>query len=168
MTLLTMWGVQDATQQRTAVAGLNAGFTLGAVLAPAIAAISLARGGSCYPCFLVAAAVSAASAVKMATSKSTRAASRCVPAATSMQAKATTARQTLPTDTATASPPYTRRVIGCLALVLFCVTGCEHAIGTWLPVFGHEAGVARSPMALMAGDWVLNPQPLEPSTLVQL
>ena len=49
--------------------------------------------------------------------------------------------------------------------MLFCVTGCEHAIGTWLPTFGHEAGVARSAMALMARGWASHPQPSHPPPL---
>ena len=33
-----------------------------------------------------------------------------------------------------------RVVVMSMACILFCVTGCEHGVATWLPTFGEKVG----------------------------
>ncbi|EOD13012.1 hypothetical protein EMIHUDRAFT_247190 [Emiliania huxleyi CCMP1516] len=58
--LLTVWSeTADTKATRTHVALLNAGFTAGAILTPAVVGAAIKLGGSSYTCFLVLAALSA-------------------------------------------------------------------------------------------------------------
>eukprot|EP00316_Scyphosphaera_apsteinii_P011899 CAMPEP_0119339256 /NCGR_PEP_ID=MMETSP1333-20130426/97897_1 /TAXON_ID=418940 /ORGANISM="Scyphosphaera apsteinii, Strain RCC1455" /LENGTH=440 /DNA_ID=CAMNT_0007350749 /DNA_START=226 /DNA_END=1548 /DNA_ORIENTATION=+ len=144
-TLLTIWKLHDsARQQRTHVAYLNAGYTLGALMAPALLAVSLSTGGSCYFCFYALAALACAAAFCLAVSPATSHEALIIPA---RRAKRVVQQR----DSDTSDPAYAPKVIGAMALVLFCVTGCEHGVATWLPTFGHiVSGVPLSAMALMS------------------
>lgn len=136
MTLLAMWETTaDPTRQRAAVARLNAGFTIGALLTPVLLAGSLWAGGSCHPCFHALAVLAAVAAVAIGRTGS----------AAVEQASASSGGGVEP------SPPWSGRVVGAMALVLFCVTGCEHAVATWLCEFGHHVGgVPHASMAVMS------------------
>ena len=180
MTLLTMWALPEPKRQRTAVAALNAGFTVGAVLTPAIVASSLMRGQSCYPCFYCIAAVAAlaswAFACGMGGRRQTHSIAHIRPprapqssiSQKSAHIRPPRAPQSPMSQERAAQGSAARRqgggagyrlprdstVVGCMAFVLFCVTGCEHAIGTWLPSFGHhQVGMSHSTMAMMTSSF---------------
>ena len=59
MTLLTIWANRQPSQQRTHVALLNVGFTVGALITPAVVAAAFRTGSSCYLGFYVLSATAA-------------------------------------------------------------------------------------------------------------
>lgn len=166
MTLLTVWAHRSPGQQRTYVALLNLGFTAGALFTPAVIAVALQAGASVYVGFWSLSALATATCAFYICG----ALWPCLlpPAA------AADADDTHPDDDAApcrdgdakgwggggsassamrpggcGSSEYV--VIGAMTAVLFCVTGCEHAVATWLPSFGHEVGhIAHSEMAVMS------------------
>ena len=148
MTLLTMWALPKPTAQRAAVAGLNAGFTVGALLTPVVVAWSMWAGRSCYLCFYALSALATAAAVAVWVTADHEASMAAVPAAPKI-ARAGVARARAHTERTRRVPLRPRLVTGSMAFVLFCVTGAEHAVGTWLATFSHAAGVALPTGALM-------------------
>ena len=139
-TQLALWRVRTAREQRYHVALLNAGFTTGAVVAPAVVAGSLRAGGSVYLCFHVLTALATLAAIALLASPhvGVSAAPVARPAQTRHEPESARART----------------VIGCMALVLMSVTGCEHTVATWLPTFGIRLGrVQPATMALMASSY---------------
>ena len=149
--LLTVWSeTADTKATRTHVALLNAGFTAGAILTPAVVGLAIKLGGSSYTCFLVLAALSALTGVAI---------SACdmladgVPVPVreegggddgDMVAERTQSRpDTSPTSQSSLF------FVACMFAVLFCATGSEHVVGTWLPCLGADKGGLS--MAAMAG-----------------
>lgn len=145
-TLLTIWSLQDsARRQRSHVGYLNAGYTLGALVTPLIVAALLAWGdGGCYPVFYVISAVAALAGVAlMASPVASHAGVSPPPAAektastpegTPLQAKGRAAAA------AATDPRRDTIIVASMACVLFCVTGCEHGVATWLPTFAEHVG----------------------------
>ena len=66
MTLVTLWQPVDATQRRTDVAWLNAGFTTGALMTPMAASVALRHGVSAIAAFGAVAALATSSALSLA------------------------------------------------------------------------------------------------------
>ena len=138
-TLLTIWSLQDsARRQRSHVGYLNAGYTLGALVTPLIVAALLAWGdGSCYPVFYVISVVAALAGVALMASPVAShegvspppAAEKTAstPEGTPLQAKGRAAAA------AATDPRRDTIIVASMACVLFCVTGCEHGVATWLP-----------------------------------
>ena len=196
---LTLWTHQNPRHQRTHVALLNAAYTVGCALTPALSAASLrlgipaprlepgtctlalpscallslikscvrtprGQGGSAYPCFIALAALSALTACALA---STPFAGTVPPATTEVPApackvparackgRAPTSKRRAPASNrrsaAVSDAARARVMVGAMATVLFCVTGCEHGVGTWLPTLGARVGgIEPATMAAMA------------------
>lgn len=150
MTLLTMWALTDGTAQRTAIAMLNAGFSVGATLAPLCVALSLKTFGTPYLSFAASAGLALAAAIAVLCSGSAASTMATVPVYNSRSVATENLAAATP-----GQPAYSRLFIAGMSLVLFLVTGTEHAVGTWLPSFGHAAGVPREMMALVImGFWL--------------
>lgn len=161
MTLLTVWANRSPAQQRTQVALLNLGFTVGALLSPTVIAISLRVGGTVYAGFYAVAILAAVTGAAFLI---------CVHLPLFARVSPSDSRSEEATDEGSegaypswpAPPPPTasaasalcsaeRLVLVSMTAVLFCVTGCEHAIATWLPSFGHHVGgIEHSEMAVMS------------------
>ena len=138
--LLTVWSeTDDPKTTRTHVAMLNAGFTAGAVLTPAVVSAALPLGGTCYACFFVLALLSSLAALGMAACDMLPGGAPPPPS----RKEACTAA-----DATVLSQQQSLAVVICMVIVLFCSTGSEHVIGTWLPTLGADVG--RIPMATMA------------------
>ena len=41
-------------------------------------------------------------------------------------------------------PEYERGFIAAMAIVIYCVTGCEHGLATWLSPYGIEPGIGQA------------------------
>lgn len=168
--LITVWSeTGNAKETRTQVAMLNAGFTAGAVLTPAVVGLALRLGGTSYACFVVLALMAALAGVALAASDvlpegapplemeptdltEAEAASEAMESATD----ASVATPSSMTSTTTSSPSSSRQLAGhlfvsCMFIVLFCATGSEHVVGTWLPTLGSKLGsLDMATMAMMS------------------
>ena len=159
VTQLTLWSVTDPREQRTHVAILNAGFTLGAVIAPAVVAASLTAGGSAYICFIVLASLAALAAVSaMSVESPSIYRTRCCPAP-AQNAKNVTTRNVSPSNhgqapSQPAESKHARLIVAAMMVVLACVTGCEHSAANYLPTYGQQVGgIAPCVMAMMASTY---------------
>jgi hypothetical protein len=178
--LVTVWAERgDPKGMRTQVAMLNAGFTAGAVLTPAVISLALRRGGTSYPCFVVLALLAAFSGMTLA-------ACQVLPGGAPPKQQLAEgrdegrdegrekgrdegrdeamAREGAPpaaTSDAAVSPPGPPRgagitwrghlIVSCMLTCLFCATGTEHAVGTWLPTLGTAyGGISPATMATMS------------------
>lgn len=163
VTQLTLWSYAGPQEQRTQVALLNAAFTVGCALAPAVVAASLQLGGSCYASFAVLAALSViTTAVLICTPLAMREPPRSPPAAKvhvedprdppAVETASTRATSRVMSKVASRTARTRARfVISAMCTVLFCVTGCEHGVGTWLPAFGSRVGhLDPAAMAVMS------------------
>lgn len=155
ITLLTVWTVREPTQQRTHVALLNVGFTCGALVTPAVIAGALRFGGSCYVGFyaLGGCALCVAPALLLEPNYITPPPPTPPDAANDSTDEA---NDTAPGVSSTSAPGWRPLVmIMAMSAILFCVTGSEHAVATWLPSYGHHVGkLSLSELALMStGFW---------------
>ena len=163
MTLLTVWANRLPSQQRTQVALLNLGFTVGALLSPAAIATALHMGGTVYVGFYTVGGLGALTTFFYLVCE--RLPCLSPPAAISrgseregvadMDGSTSPGRRTPPPGASLVYPAGAclgeRIVILTMTAVLFCVTGCEHAMATWLPSFGHHVGgIEHSEMAVMS------------------
>lgn len=141
-TLLTIWSLQEsARRQRTHVGYLNAGYTLGALCTPLIVAGLLSLGTSCYPVFYVVASLALLAGFALAASPV--ASHECVtaPQETDKAGNGDVETSSVGASAApTASAWRDNLIVAAMASVLFCVTGCEHGVATWLPRFGEKVG----------------------------
>ena len=151
-TLLTIWANRHPAQQRFHIAILNVGFTLGALSMPAVIAAALSLGLDCYVGFW---ALSLLGLISSCTLLGMRRAPAALPmpqpnlgaSAVAAVPAGSNGRRGL-TDVV---------MISCMAAVLFCVTGSEHAVATWLPTYGRHVGsLGSGELALMsAGFWAM-------------
>ena len=160
LTQLTMWTHPTSREQRTQIALLNAAFTVGCALAPAVIALSLRLGGSCYASFGALSLLSAIAAVVLFATP--LAIDEVPPPLSPTKPYADEELEELPlvalkVKARRPERPYIAErarahvVIGAMCAVLFCVTGCEHAVGTWLAAFGaHVGGLGAPTMAVMS------------------
>ena len=150
ITLLTVWSVRQPTPQRTHVALLNVGFTCGALVTPAVIALALRFGGSCYVGFyaLGGCALCTAPALLLEPYSIT-------PPPPTPRDAANSDEQEVSGGGTAASGLRSLVMVMAMSAILFCVTGCEHAMATWLPSYGHHVGgLALGEMALMStGFW---------------
>ena len=158
--LLTLWRFRDdEREQRTAVAVLNATFTVGALLTPMLVADSLRKGGSgrtAYDALSVGALLgSIALPTLAAPAEPTGGAGDEEKEDEEKQPLSPAASET-PERSAGEETPLSPRgkapsleaqqsgggrnalLFGCLAVVLCCVTGSEHTVATWLAALGVE------------------------------
>ena len=171
ITLLTVWEHHDPTQQRKQVAVLNVGFTIGALLTPAAVATAQLKGLTPYVGYQAIAALAALAAIVFAVGLPTavnhregahhdgdtprRSNDGPEPSGPDGTGGAAVARNgDSPAADSMATRMASRRafiVTTCMALVLFSVTGCEHAVATWLPTYGQTVGgLSLGEMALMS------------------
>ena len=141
ITLLTVWANREPIVQRTHVAMLNVGFTVGALVTPAVIAGALRLGGSSYAGFYVLGLFACVVSIGMLSGGATT-----TPPPPEMElprshTEASADDQSRRADSH-ASSDGMRPVlmIGAMSTVLFCVTGCEHAVATWLPSYGQHVG----------------------------
>ena len=171
MTLLTVWASSVPTQQRSHVAMINVGFTVGALVTPAVIAGAYHWGASCYVAWTVLAAFGclcgaafSVSILPVCTMLPTTAPTQAGTQSTSADAD----RKSHEGDRRGASAGaahsgygsngcvrgrkvWASGLIGAMCAVLFCVTGAEHAVATWLPTYGHNTGnVDLGEMAMMS------------------
>lgn len=134
-TMLTIWSLHSSpTQQRTHIGYLNAGYTLGALATPAIVAIALSFGGDCYACFYALAAASGLASFALALSPAASHEATLPPPPPAASAGVDGHKALV------AEPRHAHAIVASMACVLFCVTGCEHGVATWLPTYGQRVG----------------------------
>ncbi|KAL1527202.1 hypothetical protein AB1Y20_015881 [Prymnesium parvum] len=140
--LLTLWRYNHSDrQQRTAVAMLNAAFTVGALLTPVLVAASLKRTGDARIAFDAICGV----ALLLAS---------ILPLFTPPHQPANAMGGGAGEDSTHRKPRSACNetlLLGSMCVILCCVTGSEHAVATWLSSFGVEVGgMSESTMALMS------------------
>ena len=146
MTLLTLWSTRGGAESRTHVAILNAGFTLGALLTPMVVAVSMKLGFDAWPCFASIAILAALNAAALLLVPPPPTAPRKDDDDDGVELERllddAPATPKSPAAAAAVSAPRRRDgvIVGGMSAVLFCVTGCEHAVATWLPSFGRAVG----------------------------
>ena len=189
ITLLTVWTHRQPTEQRTHVAMLNVGFTIGALVTPAVISAALNNGGSCYTGFYALTVFASIVALRLLcanlaltppppgrgtnhadgrngssdNSFNSASPSKDGPASPKKEGASTFIGASLgelnvPCGSSSShrSNPRPLMMISSMAIVLFCVTGCEHAVATWLPSYGEhvDPNLSRGELALMsAGFW---------------
>ena len=159
MTLLTVWAFRTPTQQRFHVAMLNVGFTLGALLTPTIVAVALRVGSSCYVGFYALAGLALLATPFLLTSKAPPKAPPAMLEPTASDGGASGHQRGVEASRAGERPNARAgaAMIACMCAVLFCVTGAEHGLATWLPTYGHRVGnIDPAEMAFMStGYWAM-------------
>ena len=154
ITLLTVWANREPIVQRTHVAMLNVGFTVGALVTPAVIAGALRLGGSSYAGFYVLGAFACVVSMGMLTGGATT-----TPPPPDMELPRSHTEASADGQSRREGSHRMRNVlmIGAMSTILFCVTGCEHAVATWLPSYGqHVGGIGEQELALMsAGFWLM-------------
>ena len=155
--MLTLWRwAPDVRMQRVDIAMLNAGFTIGASVSPALVALSLRLGDHRRTFQLLGLAACVEAALLP-----------CA-AAPPPQEDAADAKElgdgdgdgdgdgspSRPAPPPAVEPWREKLVIGSLCVVAFGATGCEHALATWLAPFGAaKAGLGEERMALMSSSF---------------
>ena len=140
ITLLTVWSHRQPTQQRTHVAVLNVGFTCGALISPAVVAAALHLGNSCYVGFyalaLCAILISPSLLIE---------AQPVEPPPPEGNPPSMGARCVDGQSSSVAGNWRSLVMVSTMSIILFCVTGCEHAVATWLPSYGQHVGSLGAP-----------------------
>jgi len=142
--LLTLWRYNHSDrQQRTAVALLNAAFTVGALLTPVLVAASLRRGGDSRLAFDAVCCLALIEAMLLPLFVAPKQPAN--PKSGGEQTAGSDPRKV------SLSPWRESLLLGAMCVILCCVTGSEHAVATWLSSFGVEVGqMSEETMALMS------------------
>ncbi len=135
---LTVWANKHPEGKRVHVALLNVGFTIGALIAPAVLATALRTGRTTYVGFYFLSGTAACVAPLLLSTVEPDLRTHAATAAHTVAV----ASSPLPGKAEALSLSQSRAIImvGLMAVVLFATTGTEHATATWLPTYGHEAG----------------------------
>jgi hypothetical protein len=145
--LLTIWSeATKPTTARTHIAMLNAGYTAGAVLTPAVISVALRYGGTPYVCFTVLSALAVLAALAVTS---------CDLLPDGIPPEEFDPSGAKPTLSSTGSAAGGRRqrdllIVAALVVTQVCATGSEHVVGTWLPTVGVRNGYSQQAMATVS------------------
>lgn len=158
VTTLTVWRWgHDNRRRRIDVSVLNAGFTVGALLAPTLVVASLRYGVGRWAFYAIAAIsmltaflLSLQPPMMLPISPRDEPLQKASLHVDRLLLQPGRGRGNNAARAQQLQQRYERGFILAMSIILICVTACEHGLATWLPAFGVESGgLSEQRMALM-------------------